>query len=135
MITKLHIEGFKSIAKADIDLTPVTVLVGANGAGKSNLIGCFALLRQLLDRKLSLYVQERGTAQAFLHKGFAKTKSISLAIDIQSSDEKHLHRYQLLFGSDSEKFYINLERIKYLTKDGPWFPSSVTDQWNLVCEI
>lgn len=34
----LHIEGFRSILKASVPLAPLTVLVGANGSGKSNVI-------------------------------------------------------------------------------------------------
>ena len=34
-LTQLHIEGFRSIKKADIPLRALNVLIGANGAGKS----------------------------------------------------------------------------------------------------
>ena len=37
-LSDLHIEGFRSIRKADIPMRPLNVLIGANGAGKSNLI-------------------------------------------------------------------------------------------------
>ena len=37
MINKLELEGFKSFRKADIRLGPLTVIVGANASGKSNL--------------------------------------------------------------------------------------------------
>jgi predicted ATPase len=37
MITKLHLQGFKSFRDAEISLGPLTVLVGANASGKSNL--------------------------------------------------------------------------------------------------
>ena len=38
MIRQIIIENYKSIHKATIDLAPINVLIGANGAGKSNLL-------------------------------------------------------------------------------------------------
>jgi predicted ATPase len=44
-IKKLTIEGFKSIRKLeDFELGSLNVLIGANGAGKSNFVGFFRLL-------------------------------------------------------------------------------------------
>ena len=43
MIRQIIIENYKSIHKATIDLAPINVLIGANGAGKSNLISFFEL--------------------------------------------------------------------------------------------
>lgn len=49
-LTKLKIEGFKRIRQIEIDLADVTILVGANGSGKSSILqathlGC-CLMRQ-----------------------------------------------------------------------------------------
>jgi predicted ATPase len=45
-IKKLTIEGYKSIRKLeDFPLGALNVLIGANGAGKSNFVGFFRLLR------------------------------------------------------------------------------------------
>lgn len=38
ILNKISIEGFKSIKKADLTLGNLNVLIGANGAGKSNLL-------------------------------------------------------------------------------------------------
>ena len=45
ILEKISIEGFKSIKKLEnFELKQLNVLVGANGAGKSNLLGFFELL-------------------------------------------------------------------------------------------
>ncbi|WP_297976247.1 AAA family ATPase, partial [uncultured Capnocytophaga sp.] len=36
MISSIHIEGFKSIREMTLLLRPINILIGANGAGKSN---------------------------------------------------------------------------------------------------
>jgi predicted ATPase len=69
-IKKLTIEGFKSIRKLeDFELRSLNVLIGANGAGKSNFVGFFRLLRELIDQKLQLAVAIEGGADACLYMG------------------------------------------------------------------
>jgi predicted ATPase len=48
MIRHLHVENFKSIKELDIDLGAINVLVGANMAGKSNLVEVFRFLNRLV---------------------------------------------------------------------------------------
>jgi len=38
MFAKVEIQNFKSIIKTEVRLSPLTVIVGASGSGKSNLI-------------------------------------------------------------------------------------------------
>lgn len=47
MITRLEVDGFKSLRGFGIDLEPLTVLVGPNGAGKSNILEALALISRL----------------------------------------------------------------------------------------
>ena len=76
-IKKLTIEGFKSIRRLeDFELRSLNVLIGANGAGKSNFVGFFNLLRQLIDQKLQLGVNSEGGADACLFLGPKVTERI-----------------------------------------------------------
>jgi len=43
-LSHLRVSGFRSIRSLDIDIGDLTVLVGANGSGKSNFVGFFNLL-------------------------------------------------------------------------------------------
>jgi AAA15 family ATPase/GTPase len=47
-LSHLKVAGFRSIRDLDIDLGDLTVLVGANGSGKSNFVGFFNLLSAML---------------------------------------------------------------------------------------
>lgn len=47
MLTRLEVDGFKSLQDLVIDLEPFTVLVGPNSAGKSNILEAIALLSRL----------------------------------------------------------------------------------------
>src|SRR5713101_5075193 len=70
-IQKLTIEGFKSIRKMeDFELRSLNVLIGANGAGKSNFVGFFRLLRELIEQRLQIALQTlEGGADACLFMG------------------------------------------------------------------
>ncbi len=69
-IKKLTIEGFKSIRKLeDFELRSLNVMIGANGAGKSNFVGFFGLLRQLIEQRLQKAVIKEGGADALLYMG------------------------------------------------------------------
>jgi predicted ATPase len=48
VLQRLEITNYRSIASAVVDLRPFTILVGANGSGKSNLL---KLLRDLCDQR------------------------------------------------------------------------------------
>lgn len=69
MIRQIKIENYKSIREATIDLAPINVLIGANGAGKSNLISFFELLSALYDQRLQSYILQRGGMGRLLHNG------------------------------------------------------------------
>lgn len=49
LLTRVEIENFKSIYKASVPLSPFTLLVGANGTGKSNFLGLLRLITKALD--------------------------------------------------------------------------------------
>src|SRR5688572_20115900 len=47
MITRIEIDGFKSLRGFSLDLEPLTAVVGANGVGKSNLFDALLLLSRM----------------------------------------------------------------------------------------
>ena len=51
MIHHFHVQNFKSIVDVDVDLSPVTVLVGKSGTGKSNFVQALRFLRDVLLSK------------------------------------------------------------------------------------
>jgi predicted ATPase len=60
----LHIEGFTSIYEAAVELRDINVLVGANGAGKSNLIRVLEMAGRIVDGQLGLFTGIAGGASA-----------------------------------------------------------------------
>lgn len=75
-LRKVKIEGFKSIESAELMLGDLNVVIGANGSGKSNLIGVFRLLERVLSHNLQVYVASE--PDRLLHHGRKKTAALSL---------------------------------------------------------
>jgi len=76
-ISRITIEGYKSIRQLrDFELRPLTILIGANGAGKSNFVSFFTLLHEMVEQRLRVEVQKRGGADALLYMGPKTTERI-----------------------------------------------------------
>lgn len=66
-LESIEIEGFLSIRSASVPLGRLNVLVGANGAGKSNLVTAFELLGRLAEGELEFFVDRNGGASTLLN--------------------------------------------------------------------
>jgi predicted ATPase len=76
-LSSLTIEGFRSIREMkELSLGKLNVLVGANGAGKSNFVDFFRLLRAMAEKGLQAFVRENGGADAFCFDGPKVTSEI-----------------------------------------------------------
>jgi predicted ATPase len=60
-INTITIENYKSLKKLDqLELTNLNILVGSNGAGKSNFISFFKLLNKMIEKQLKPYSIKQG---------------------------------------------------------------------------
>ncbi|MCC5614431.1 AAA family ATPase [Nostoc sp. CHAB 5836] len=109
-LSKIVLEGFKSIAKCDLDISKLNVLIGANGAGKSNFIGFFRMVQQLLEQNLQVFVSRQGGPDALLHFGRKTTEQLE---------------FQLYFGNNG--YFATLEP----TQDNRLMFASESFWWNV----
>lgn len=113
MITRLEIGGFKSIRKLDVELGPINILLGGNGAGKSNFISIFTLIKQIHLGSFQNYVQKKGGPDSLLHFGRKNTSTIDLTIYLTSENgEKNLFKLELEAGNQN-LFIKSLETAYY----------------------
>ena len=76
-LDKLTIRGFKSFQKLEgFELRRLNVLIGANGAGKSNFIAFFRMLRSFMEGTLNDYIRENGGISDLLHNGRKATEQM-----------------------------------------------------------
>jgi predicted ATPase len=77
-LDELTLKGFKSIRELTA-FRPgkLNLLVGANGAGKSNLVDFFRMLRAMADGGLQKFVADSGGADGFFFNGPRETRQIT----------------------------------------------------------
>lgn len=81
-LRKLTIKGFKSIESLeDFELGSLNVLIGANGAGKSNFVDFFRLLRAMVSNTLTDFVRNQyGSGDNCFFLGPRHTKEIAASL-------------------------------------------------------
>lgn len=84
MINSIRIKNFRSIQQADIKLMPLTVIVGANSTGKSNLIKALDFISDIPRFGLREALYKRGGILEVLPKAITGTQNeeIRLCIDL-----------------------------------------------------
>ncbi|MCR5219540.1 MAG: AAA family ATPase [bacterium] len=85
----LSISGYRSIRTLkDFHLTNLNVLVGANGAGKSNFVSFFRMLRAMAEEGLAGFVTEAGGADGFFFGGPKETPMIEAHLKFDKNEYK-----------------------------------------------
>ena len=86
MIRKVRVENYKSISQLSLELGRVTVLIGANGSGKTNILEAIALASAAAQNKLdNEFLISRGirvTETRFMRSAFDKPYTSGKAIKI-----------------------------------------------------
>ena len=125
-LESLRLSGWKSIKETDPPITfgRLNVLVGANGAGKSNLVSYFKLLSQLTKRRLQGFIGSCGGADTLLHFGIKHTKDISSDIQFQTTEGLLQYKCLLEVVPPNDRFALAEEDVKYLSVDG-----KILNQW------
>lgn len=101
-IRTLNISGYKSIKSLKgFQLESLNVLIGANGAGKSNFINLFKLLNEMYEQRLQLYVQKQGGPDALLHFGRKNSENL----DIEFRFGSNLYNFVLVPTSDNRLIF------------------------------
>ncbi len=75
MIEYIKIEGFKSIKSIELEMKPINVFIGSNGAGKSNFVSFFKLIHAIFNRQLQRYIIEE-KADNLLYFGRKITETV-----------------------------------------------------------
>lgn len=120
VLERLDIEGFASIVDVSVEIGAINVLVGANGAGKSNLIRALELLGRIVDEDLRVHVARSGGASALLNAA-SSARRMRLSLSGRSGERRTGYVAELVPGPDEGLFFID-ERISYQKPpyEKPW---------------
>ena len=104
----ITVKGFRSIACVEkLELKPINVLIGANGAGKSNLVNAFSLLSALAkgQERLNEYVARSGGADRNLHFGAKTTQEV--LVELFYGQGRYSHSARLVATADDRLLLVS----------------------------
>lgn len=77
---EIKVKGYKSFRNLTVKLGTINLLIGANGAGKSNFLSLFEFLGYTYEQRLAQYVAQVGGVDKLLYQGRKVTERIELAV-------------------------------------------------------
>ena len=147
-LTRVSLRNYKSIAACDVRLSPLTYLVGANGAGKSNFIDALHFLRDALNGSLDNAINERGGLSEVRRRssGHPNNFGIRLEFCLPSGEGGHyaftvgalpgsgyeVQREECSVGGAGKGPYFLLEHGKLVKSSENTFPTVTADRLALV---
>jgi predicted ATPase len=110
-IESLEIRNFRLFRHAKLsDLARMTVIVGANGTGKSTLFDVFSFLKEALTQNVATAVTRRGGYQEMISRG--QTGPITIIVKFRESGSR-LATYELQVGVAGTKAVVEREVLKF----------------------
>ncbi len=123
-LQNITLNGFKSIKSTVLDLRSLNILIGANGAGKSNLILFFKMLNEMMARRLQLYIGISGRAQSLLHFGSKTTPEMEARLAFEVEEGTNIYRLRLSHAAGDSLIFAE-ETLNFLQ---PGCPSPRVDR-------
>ena len=121
-LASLRLVGWKSIRDAKIELRPLNVLIGANGAGKSNLVSFFKLMNEMMEERFQVHVGTIGGAESLLHYGSKRTPAIETDFRFDTDLGQSVYSLRLVPAAGNTLIFDE-EKLRFFP---PEFPESET---------
>lgn len=86
LISRVRAKNFKSIAACDVSLGPLTYLVGANGAGKSNFVDVLHFVKDALQASLENALHLRGGLSEVRRRSGGHPTHFGIRLDMRLPD-------------------------------------------------
>ena len=129
-LRSLALSGYRSynndLEQNTIDFHDINIIIGANGAGKSNLISFLEMVSYMMSGGLSRYVAKQGGAQSLLHCGVNHVEQICGKIQIHDCKRKKedTYSFSLEQTATNQLFFVS-EQLSFKddTHDAPYTKS------------
>ncbi len=132
-LKSVKIQGFKSIPfEHPLELTfgDVNILLGANGAGKSNIIGFFKMLGYMMSGSFQRFIAQFGTSQKFLYYGSKKTPTMSASLRFEAPTFYDTYSFNLT-AAVPDRLIITSETIEWKhSRETKTFTSQLQSDFN-----
>ena len=126
-IDSIRIKGFRSLADVEIDDMPgATVLIGANGSGKSNFIRFFDMMSWMIgSRRLAEFIRQQGGADDQLFGGSRISPRMEAELAILTEQGRNEYRFALTH-AHPDRFIFTKEAFRFSRKglgtEADWQP-------------
>lgn len=114
-LQRLTLNGFKSIKAMDLELHPLNILIGANGAGKSNLISFFKMLNEMMAGRFQQYIGTSGRTQSLLHFGPKITPQIEAKLEFEVDNGVDAYHIRLFHAAGDTLIFAE-ETLSFLQR-------------------
>ncbi len=119
-LESIHIRGFRSLVDAELShLGSASVLIGANGSGKSNFVRFFEMLNWMLrSRRLGEFVERHGGADDQLFGGSRTTPAMQAEISLETGSGRNDYSFTLAH-AHPDRLMFTREAFRFSRKDRP----------------
>ena len=119
-IESVRIAGFRSLADVELaDLGGLTVLIGANGSGKSNIIRFFEMLSWMLrSHRLAEFIERQGGADDQLFQGSHLTPRLTVELALRTDRGRNEYRF-ILTHAHPDRFIFTEEAFRFSSSNRP----------------
>ena len=83
LLTRIALRNYKSIAACDVQLAPLSFLVGPNGCGKSNFLDALRFVAEALRFSLDHALRDRGGIQEVRRRSGGHPNHFGIRLDLQ----------------------------------------------------
>src|SRR5215469_1107176 len=100
-ISRVRLRNYRSIARCDVRLGPLTILVGPNGSGKSNFLDGLRFVADALRTSLDHALRDRGGVNEVRRRSRGRPTHFWVRIDFELPDGRTGH-YSFGIGSQPQ---------------------------------
>lgn len=116
-IRRITIRNYKSIAACQIDLQPLTFLVGQNGAGKSNFLDALRFVSDSLKTSLDHALRDRGTIKEVRRRSGGHPNHFALRFDFTLPNGQTGHYSFRVGAKPAGAFEVQTEECRIFAAD------------------
>src|SRR5262245_2171752 len=94
MITRLRFKNWRSLRDVTIDnLTPITVFIGANSSGKTNILDSLYFLRDAIGLNLPIAWNQRSFPDDYRTLGVDSSESLEIEFSFRPDNSQKMLNY------------------------------------------
>lgn len=119
-VERTELDNYRSFAHAEVELAPLTAIVGPNSAGKSNFVDAFRFVADGLRLGLPVAIERRGGFNAVRHRfsHLGKGRDVRVALTVREAGVRYRYAIHLV-GKAGGQYAVGTETCYRLGPQGP----------------